>query len=99
MVDMITDNELERFARGAASQRERLEIVTHLLRGCSSCIPRLRDLTLPQAQPPGAYDAVFGRLEGFLPDTMDPDDPFSLSFLVDVPSRLPPEEPGATRRH
>ena len=81
----ITELELERFAAGSATREERRFIVAHLLRGCPPCAARLRALALPRTVVEGAYDKVFSRLEGFLPDEVDPEDPLKLTFLHSLP--------------
>jgi hypothetical protein len=80
MEHLITDPELRRFAQGASPPGEKRAILLHLLRGCPSCSERLTTLALPKSIPVGAYDDVFRRVERFLPDDADPEDPLGLSL-------------------
>lgn len=54
---------LKRFSAGTASREEAAMVTAHLLGGCHSCAQQLRELSQPRAIGPGAYDAVFSRLE------------------------------------
>ena len=62
MLHQISEFELARFARGMSSAVENRRIVAHLLSGCAACSARLASFVSRPA-PPGAYDAVFSRLE------------------------------------
>lgn len=63
MSHLISEFELARFARGVSSPTENRRIVAHLLAGCAACGARI-DSFVARPAPPGAYDAVFSRLEG-----------------------------------
>jgi hypothetical protein len=62
MSHQISEFELARFARGVSSATENRRIVAHLLAGCAACGARI-DSFVARPAPPGAYDAVFSRLE------------------------------------
>ena len=68
----ISESSLKRFAGGTASREEGKMVLAHLLRGCSACSRKLRELMGPLEHNPG-YNEVLDRLEE--------------SFLSDLPSR------------
>jgi hypothetical protein len=57
---------LERFASGRSSAQENRAIVTHLLRGCSTCAGTLRELNRGKPAPVDAYERALDRFESEL---------------------------------
>ncbi|HWN45424.1 MAG TPA: hypothetical protein VNW71_24570 [Thermoanaerobaculia bacterium] len=64
----VSESCLERFAFGSSTPAENRSLVSHLLQGCSFCSRKLVTLMRPDIAP-GAYDAVFSRLENSIADT------------------------------
>ncbi|HEX5718604.1 MAG TPA: hypothetical protein VF179_20760 [Thermoanaerobaculia bacterium] len=64
----VSESCLERFAFGRSTPAENRSLVSHLLQGCSFCSRKLVTLMCPDIAP-GAYDAVFSRLEDSIADT------------------------------
>lgn len=64
MAHTVSDNTLERFARGTAAGDECRAVLSHLLAGCASCRGRLRPLGGFESSGPADYGAVLDRFEG-----------------------------------
>lgn len=54
---------LKRFVTGTASRQESLAIVAHLLRGCSACACKIRQLMQPEQVCRDAYEPALNRFD------------------------------------
>src|SRR5436305_7379353 len=56
-MDHPSEETLKRFATGTASREESRAVVAHLLKGCSACARKLRELMEPEAVSRTSYEA------------------------------------------
>lgn len=61
-MDHPSEETLKRFVAGTASREESRAVVAHLLKGCSACARKLRQLMEPDAVSRTSYEAA---LDGF----------------------------------
>ena len=62
-MDHPSEETLKRFATGTASREENRSVVAHLVKGCSACARKLRDLMEPDSVARGAYDTALDRFD------------------------------------
>lgn len=62
-MDHPSEETLKRFAAGTASREENRRVVAHLVRGCSACAGKLRELMEPDTVARGAYDTALDRFD------------------------------------
>ena len=62
-MDHPSDETLKRFAAGTASREENRAVVVHLVKGCSACARKLRELMEPEAVSRASYEAALDRFD------------------------------------
>jgi hypothetical protein len=62
-MDHPSEETLKRFAAGTTSREESRAVVAHLLKGCSACARKLRQLMEPDAVSRTSYEAALDRFD------------------------------------
>jgi hypothetical protein len=62
-VDHPSEETLKRFAAGSSPREESRMVVSHLLKGCSACVARLRALMQPAAVAVQSYERPLSRFD------------------------------------
>ena len=96
-MDHPSEETLERFAAGIASREENRSVVVHLVKGCSACARKLRDLMEPEAVSRGAYEAALDRFDQELIERLESSiDPLQTlrAVMRGLPLDPPEEEKG-----
>lgn len=62
-MDHPSEETLKRFVAGTASREESRAVVAHLLKGCSACARKLRELMEPEAVSRASYEAALDRFD------------------------------------
>jgi hypothetical protein len=100
-MDHPSEETLKRFAAGTAVREESRHVVAHLLKGCSACARRLRELMEPDSVPRAAYEAALERFDQGLIETLessiDPLDTLRVA-MGGLPLDPPEEEPRKKKR-
>lgn len=94
-MDHPSEETLKRFVAGTASREENRAVVAHLVKGCSACAKKLRDLMEPEAVPRGSYEAALDRFDQGLIENLESSiSPLQTlrTVLRDLPLGPPEEE-------
>jgi hypothetical protein len=70
-MDHPSEETLKRFAAGTASREESRAVVAHLLKGCSACARKLRQLMEPDAVSRSSYEAALDRFDQELVESLE----------------------------
>src|SRR5689334_4264999 len=62
-MDHPSEETLKRFAAGTAAREESRAVVAHLLKGCSACARKLRQLMEPDAVSRTSYEAALDQFD------------------------------------
>jgi anti-sigma factor ChrR (cupin superfamily) len=94
-MDHPSEETLKRFAAGTASREESRAVVAHLLKGCSACARKLRQLMEPDAVSRTSYEESLDRFDQGLIESLESSiDPLqTLRALKGTLPDLPLERP------
>jgi hypothetical protein len=70
-MDHPSEETLKRFAAGTAAREESRHVVAHLLKGCSVCARKLRELMEPDSVPRAAYEAALDHFDEGLIESLE----------------------------
>lgn len=70
-MDHPSEETLKRFATGTASREESRAVVAHLLKGCSACARKLRELMEPEAVSRTSYETPLDRFDQGLIESLE----------------------------
>ena len=70
-MDHPSEETLKRFAAGTAPREENRAVVAHLVKGCSACARRLRELMEPEAVSHGSYEAALDHFDQGLIENLE----------------------------
>ena len=70
-MDHPSEETLKRFAAGTASREENRTVVAHLVKECTLCARKLRDLMQPEAVSRGDYEAALDRFDPELIESLE----------------------------
>jgi hypothetical protein len=70
-MDHPSEETLKRFVAGTASREESRAVVAHLLKGCSGCARKLRELMEPEAVSRASYEAALNRFDQGLIESLE----------------------------
>jgi hypothetical protein len=62
-MDHPSEETLNRFVAGTASREESRAVVAHLLKGCSACARKLREMMEPESVSRVSYEAALDRFD------------------------------------
>jgi hypothetical protein len=99
-MDHPSEETLKRFVAGAASREENRSVVAHLVKGCSLCARKLRELMEPDAVSDPSYEPALDRFDKGLIENLES----SISPLQTLRAVLggrppgPPEEEGPRKK-
>ena len=92
-MDHPSEETLKRFATGTASREENRSVVAHLVKGCSACARKLRDLMAPDSVARGAYDTALDHFDRGVIDRLESSiTPLQTLRTMLGPPPDPPEE-------
>src|SRR5436305_1139040 len=93
-MDHPSEETLKRFVAGTASREESRAVVAHLLKGCSACARKLRELMEPDAVSRTFYEAALDRFDQELVESLESSlDPLQTLRAV-MSTRLPARRSG-----
>lgn len=70
-MDHPSEETLKRFAAGTGSREENRAVVAHLVKGCSACARKLRDLMEPDPVPRSSYEPALDRFDQELIESLE----------------------------
>jgi hypothetical protein len=70
-MDHPSDETLKRFVAGTASREENRAVVAHLVKGCSACARKLRELMEPEAVSRVSYEVALDHFDKGVIETLD----------------------------
>jgi hypothetical protein len=94
-MDHPSEETLKRFAAGTAAREESRAVVAHLLKGCSACARKLRELMEPEAVSRTSYETALDRFDQRLIERLESSiDPLqALRTVMGALPDLPRERP------
>lgn len=95
-MDHPSEETLKSFAAGTASREENRAVVAHLVKGCSDCARKLRELMEPEAVSRASYEASLDRFDKKLIENLE-SSVSPLQTLRTILGGRPPELPGEER--
>jgi hypothetical protein len=96
-MDHPSEETLKRFVAGTASREENRAVVAHLVKGCSACARKVRELMEPEAVSHGSYEAALDHFDQGLIENLE-SSISPLQTLRTVLRSLPLDLPEGERR-